>query len=94
VANNILLQTYVSNCFLIFTYINVSIRKEAIVLYTVLNRNAGGRYLPIFVSLCYLTVILKVSIEICTVTWLPVASEKFWLVLYSVIVLKLILLFQ
>jgi len=43
---------------------------------------------------CYLTVILKGSIEICTVTWLPVASEKFWLVTFSVIVLKLIWLFQ
>jgi len=39
-------------------------------------------------------VILKGSIEIYTLTWLPVAFVKYWLVTYSVIVLKLILLFQ
>jgi len=52
VASNILLQTCVLNCFLIFTYKNVCVHKEAVVLHAVLKRNAGGRYLPIFVSLC------------------------------------------
>jgi len=41
-----------------------------------------------------MTVILKGSIEICTVAWLAVASEEFWLVTCSAIVLKLILLFH